>query len=97
MEKPTLLSSIEMSDRQSNVLRCNFTGRPKVNVTWIYADSIKGVTTSVHYGSSGLIWTVGSFNITSVPKVCGTYVITCVGENGFGRAEQSTELRVTGM
>ena len=96
MGKPTLLPSVETYNGQIHDLMCNFTGRPKINITWIYADSIKGVTRSVHHDSSGLTWTVGYLNITSVPKICGAYKITCIGENEFGRAEQSTSLKVTG-
>ena len=91
------LSSItEMSDLQSTMLKCNFTGRPKVNATWKHPREIKGIASSTHKDTAGLTSTVGYFNITSVPKACSTYNISCVGENQFGKQENSTVLRVTG-
>ena len=95
--EPSLLSTVHISSQnQLPVLYCNFTGRPKVNVTWHYSDQIKGFNDSVHHGTSELIWTAGFFNITYVPKICKTYAISCSGENEFGKAEQTTVLNVTG-
>ena len=45
-------------------------------------------------GSSGLITTVGIFNITSLPIANSNYTMKCVGENPYGKVEQSTTLEV---
>ena len=92
--EPIPPSAIEISLSQLPVLTCNFTGRPKVNVTWSYSDAIKGVESSVYDGMSGLIWTSRSLNVTV--SVCKTYVIRCLGQNGFGEAEQTIMLNVKG-
>ena len=84
---PISPSTTEISLSQLHVLTCNFTGRPKVNVTWIYSEEIKGVESSIHGGRSELIWTAGSLNVTI--SVCKTYVIKCLGQNGFGEAKQT--------
>ena len=75
-------------------LSCNFTGRPKVNISWEYPSGIKGIRSSMDSGSSGLITTVGIFNITSVPIDNSSYKIRCVGENPYGKIEQSTTLDI---
>ena len=85
-----------MLEKQLVSLTCNFTGRPKVNVTWSYGNQINGTSTLVYDDSSSLIWVASSLNITFVPKICKNYTITCTGENQFGTAEQSTVLKVTG-
>ena len=94
--KPLPPSTIEISLRQLLILTCNFTGRPKVNVTWSHSDEIKGVDSSIHNGRSGLIWTAGSLNVTFVTKACKTYVIRCLGQNAFGEAVQTIMLNVKG-
>ena len=94
--EPLLPSMIEILLSQLLVLTCNFTGRPKVGITWSYSDAIKGMDSSIHDGRSGLIWTASSLNVTFVPKVCKTYVIRCLGQNGFGEAEQTVMLNVKG-
>ena len=94
--EPLPPSSIEISQSQLLVLTCNFTGRPKVSVTWSYSDEIMGVNSSVHNGRSGLIWTTGSLNVTFVPKICKTFAIRCSGGNEFGKAEQTIMLNVKG-
>ena len=95
VSEPTLPSSIEMSDIQFSMLKCNFTARPKANISWVYANQIEAITTSAHGENSGLYWTAGSFSITSVPKVCANYIVTCVGENQFGGKQQSVTLNIT--
>ena len=94
----TLPSSTEVSYSQviDTVLKCNFTGRPRVYVTWKYPSEIKGSNTLVHYDSYGLTWTQGSLKITSVPKFCSTYNVTCVGGHQFGNTEISTVVNVSG-
>ena len=93
----TLPSSNEASYSQiiDTVLQCNFTGKPRVNVTWKYPSEINGCDTSVHYSSTGLTWTQGSLKITSVPKSCSTYNVTCVGGHQFGNTESSTVVNVS--
>ena len=84
----------QLSKSPVTSLSCNFTGRPNVNISWDYPSEINGTTSSMDSGSSGLITTVGIFNITSVPIANGNYKIRCVGENPYGKAEQSTTLEV---
>ena len=93
----TLPSSNEVSYSQiiDTVLKCNFTGKPRVNVTWKYPSEIKGCVTSMHSNSSGLTWTQGSLKITSVPKSCSTYNVTCVGGHQFGYTESSIVVNVS--
>ena len=91
-----LPSSVEVSNSMFSILNCNFTGRPKVTISWNYPSEIIGIVTSKHHGNTGLITAAGSLNITSVPKVCKTYNITCRAEHQFGKVEQSTALEVTG-
>ena len=85
-----------MSYGHNKVLQCNFTGRPAVNITWNHPPEVIGMKTSANYGNSRLIETIGSFNITFVPKICFSYKITCTGKHQFGTAEQSTNLSVIG-
>ena len=89
--EPLLPSMIEISLSQLPVLTCNFTGRPKVNVTWSYSGEIKG-----DQSRSGLTWTAGFLKVTFVPNVCMTYEIRCIGQNEFGKAEQTILMNVTG-
>ena len=84
----------EMSKSHVAVLKCNFTGRPRVNITWKYPGKIKGIETSMHQGSNGLISSVSFFNVTSVPYANDNYKITCNGENLYGKAEQVTVLSI---
>ena len=90
----TNYSCPRMLKLQGLVLLCNFTARPKVNITWIHSNKIKGVKTSVHYGSNGLIASIGIFNITYVDDEDLIYSITCAGENQYGKATQSAMLSV---
>ena len=94
--EPLLPSVIEISLSELPVLTCNFTGRPKVNVTWSYSDKIKGVDSTIHYGRSAMTWTAGFLKVTFVPNVCMTIEIRCLGQNEFGKAEQTILLNVTG-
>ena len=94
--EPLLPSVIEISLSELPVLTCNFTGRPKVNVTWSYSDKIKGIDSTIHYGRSAMTWTAGFLKVTFVPNVCMTNEIRCLGENEFGKAEQTILLNVTG-
>ena len=84
-----------MSNIDATLLSCNFTGRPKVEVSWKYPNEIKGANTSIYHDSTGLTSTAGFLNITFVPKVCNRYKITCIGKHQFGKEQQSTMLDVT--
>ena len=67
-----------------------------VNVAWKYLNDVEGKITAVYHSSSELTWAIGFFNVTSVPKACGSHKITCIGKHQFGKAEQSAVLRVGG-
>ena len=74
------------------VFKCNFTGNPKVNISWIHDSDIEGNYTSQYHDSGGLTWTVGMFNVTSV-KRSGYHNVSCVGKNEFGKVEQTKKLK----
>ena len=99
IEKPTAVevtssSCPQISGSHITALKCNFTGRPKVNITWNHANEIQGIKTSLHYESSWLTWTVGIFNVTKVPDADAGYHIICIGKNQFGEKAKPTVLQV---
>ena len=76
----------------STVLKCNFTGKPKIDITWHHDSDIAGIYISQYHDSGGLIWTTGIFIVTSIRR-SGYHNVSCVGKNEFGMVEETETLK----